>query len=95
MALNFSAVVQQFASVGIVIAGVFLIASGDLTIGALIACVILNGRAVGSLSQVAQLLVRWHQSRISLIALDAVMKMPVERPRDRHFLHRPKFDGKV
>ena len=28
-------------------------------------------------------------------SLDAVMKMPVERPRDRHFLHRPKLDGKV
>jgi len=95
MAMNFSATVQQFASVGIVIFGVFLIASGDLTIGALIACVILNGRAVGSLSQVAQLLVRWHQARISLHALDAIMKMPVERPRDRHFLHRPKLDGKI
>ena len=95
LALNFSSVVQQFASVGIVIIGVFLIASGGLTIGALIACVILNGRAVGSLSQVAQLLVRWHQARISLHALDTVMKLPVERPGDRHFLHRPKLDGKL
>ena len=66
MAINFTGFAQQVAGVGIVIYGVFLIGAGALSVGALIACVILNGRAVASLAQIAQLLVRWHQARTSL-----------------------------
>ena len=95
MALNFTALVQQFAGAGVVVYGVLLIGAGKLTVGALIAAVILNGRAVGALAQVAQLLVRMHQARASLRALDKVMKLPVERPAGRNFLHRPRLDGRI
>jgi ATP-binding cassette subfamily C protein LapB len=64
-------------------------------VGALIAAVILNGRAVGALAQVAQILVRMHQARTSLRALDKVMKLPVERPAGRNFLHRPRIEGRI
>jgi ATP-binding cassette subfamily C protein LapB len=95
LAMNFTAFVAQFASVAILVYGVVLIADGVMSVGALIACVMLNGRAVGSLGQLAQLLVRWHQARVSLRALDAVMRMPTEHPRDRRFLHRPSLKGRV
>jgi ATP-binding cassette subfamily C protein LapB len=95
MAINFTALVQQFAGAGVVVYGVLLISAGELTVGALIAAVILNGRAVGALAQVAQLLVRMNQARTSLAALDKVMKLPVERPADRNFLHRPRLDGGI
>lgn len=95
IAMNFTALVQQIASVAIVIVGVLLIGTGKLSVGALVASTMLNGRAVGSLAQVAQILVRWHQARTSLKALDAVMRMPVERPRARKFLHRPTLEGRV
>lgn len=95
LALNFTAFVAQFASVAILVYGVVLISAGAMSVGGLIACVMLNGRAVGSLGQLAQLLVRWHQARVSLRALDTVMRMPVEHPRDRHFLHRPSLKGRI
>ena len=95
MAMNFTALVQQFAGVGVVVYGVLLIGAGDLTVGALIAAVILNGRAVGALAQVAQLLVRMHQARASLSALDKVMRLPVERPAGRNFLQRPRLEGRI
>jgi len=95
IALNFSALVQQGASVGMVVFGVLLIAAGELTIGALIAVVILNGRTVGALAQIAQLMVRFNQARTSYRALTDIMKLPVERPADRNFLHRPDLNGAI
>lgn len=94
-AVNFSGLIQQLASVGVVIYGVHLVAAGDLTVGALIACVILGGRAIAPLGQVAQLLTRFHQSMASLAALDRIMKAPVERPPEKTFLHRAAVDGRV
>ena len=49
LALNFTAFVAQFASVAILVYGVVLISAGAMSVGGLIACVMLNGRAVGSL----------------------------------------------
>ena len=66
--LNLATTAQQISLVGVVVYGVILIGEGALSVGALIACVILNGRAVGALAQVAQLLVRVNHARASLRA---------------------------
>ena len=73
----------------------FLIHDGELTVGGLIACVMLSSRAMAPLVQVAQLLTRFHRSMVSLRALDAIMKSPVERPPGKEFLHRPELKGAV
>lgn len=75
---------QQFATVAVVIVGVYMIANAKLSMGALIACVILTGRAMAPLSQVAALLTRFHQSKQGLAQLDDLMKRPVERPAGKH-----------
>jgi ATP-binding cassette subfamily C protein LapB len=95
MALNLTATVTQLSTVGIVVYGVILIRTGDLTVGALIACVLLAGRTLAPLFQVAQFLTRLNQARTSLATLNRVMAMPVERPRGRAYLHRPRLDGKI
>ncbi len=94
-ALNFAAAAQQLSLIAIVFFGVLLIGDGALSVGALIACVILNGRAVGMLAQVAQLLIRVNQARTSLKALHDLMKRPVERPAAKQFLHRPRIAGAI
>ena len=94
-ALNASAFVQQLAAVAIVVVGAILVGAGTLTVGTLIACVILNGRAIGALAQIASLAVRLNQARTSYGALDEVMTLPVERPVERRFLHRPKLAGAI
>ena len=43
MAVNFTAFLQQMASVSVVVFGVYMIAEGDITMGALIASTILTG----------------------------------------------------
>ncbi len=94
-ALNFATFVQQIVSVFVVIVGVFLIKEGDLSMGALIACVILSGRAMGPLAQIAGLLTRMHQSAEGLRQLDELMKKDVERPAGKHFISMPSIQGKV
>jgi hypothetical protein len=54
----FTGLVSQIVSVAVVVVGVYLIFEGHLTVGALIACTILTGRAMAPLTQVAALLTR-------------------------------------
>ena len=94
-ALNMSGFIQQIVSVLVVILGVWLITEGHISMGALIACVMLTGRAMAPLTQVAGLLTRMNQSREALRQLDEMMKKPVERPAGKHFIPMPALDGRV
>jgi ATP-binding cassette, subfamily C, bacterial LapB len=69
---------QQIAYAGVVIAGVGMIANQSLTMGGLIACSILGGRAVAPLSQVANLLSRLTMTRTAYRQLDRFMEIPSE-----------------
>lgn len=95
MAVNFAVFMQQLVGVGVVIVGVFLIADAKMSMGALIACVILSGRAMAPLAQIAGLMVRFQQSREGLEQLNNLMKKPVERPVGKHFISMPSILGKV
>lgn len=86
---------QQLVSVFIVIVGVFLISEGDLSMGALIACVILSGRAMGPLAQVAGLMIRYNQTKHALDQLNDLMARPVERPAGKHFVSMASMKGAV
>jgi ATP-binding cassette subfamily C protein LapB len=65
---------------GVVIVGVGLIATQDMTMGGLIACSILAGRAVAPLAQISQLLSRITSTRTAYRQLDELMSMPPEGP---------------
>jgi len=94
-AQNWAMFVQQMVSVGIVIVGVYQISAGSLSMGGLIACVILSGRAMAPLAQVSGLMTRMNQSRQALDQLDDLMKKPVERPAGKHFVTMPHVKGQV
>ena len=95
LALHFALLVQQFAVVAVVVYGVYRISEGEMTVGALIACTILTGRALGPLGQVAGMLTRYHQSAASLRALDRIFSGEQERTEEMRTLHRPKLSGGV
>jgi ATP-binding cassette subfamily C protein LapB len=94
-AVNFASFVQQMTTIAVVIYGVNLVTNGDMSVGGLIAAVMLGGRALGPLGQVAQLLTRFHQSRASLQALNGIMAAPVERPAEISFVNRPDIFGDI
>jgi len=93
--VNVAMLTQQLSMIGVVVYGVYLIADGELSIGALIACVILTGRALAPTGQLANLSTQYHQSKAGLYSLDSVMDLPVERPEGKSFVHRDGFEGAI
>lgn len=87
--------VQQMANVAVIVVGVYLIAGNNLSMGGLIAAMMLSSRAMGPLGQVAGLLTQYHHARTALEGLDEVMQKPVERPEDASFVSRPKLKGTI
>jgi ATP-binding cassette subfamily C protein LapB len=79
---------------GVVIVGVGLIATRDLTMGGLIACSILAGRAVAPLAQISQLLSRITATRTAYKQLNELMDLPPEGPAGEP-LYLADPDGKI
>lgn len=86
---------QQLQTVVLVIIGVYLIDAGSLTMGALIATVMLAGRATAPLGQVIGLAVRFQQAKAALQSLNRLMAMPVDRDSDRDYLAKPSLSGQL
>ena len=84
--INATSTIQQFATVATVVIGVYLIHAGGLTMGGLIGVVILGGRAIAPLAQLAQLAVRLQQARTAFDGLQALMDKQTERDPDRTYL---------
>ncbi len=78
-ATNGTQAIQQFVSIGIIVWGVFLIAEGSITIGALIAANILASRALAPLGTIAQTIFRAQFAMRAMAALSEFMAMPPER----------------
>lgn len=95
LVVNIVNLIQQLVTVGVVVVGVYDISAEHLTLGGLIACSILSGRALAPLSTMANLLTRFQQAKMALTSLNAIMNMPVERPREKRFLHLPKLQGNI
>ena len=95
LGVNIAAFIQQAASIVVVLAGMYMVQDGVMTIGSLIAAVIIGGRAIAPIGQIASLMTRYHQAGGALKTLDTIMKQPVERPPEKRFLHRPDLKGKI
>lgn len=93
LSVHFSAFIQQLSGVLIVLLGMYLIADKEMSVGALIACVLLSSRAIAPIGMLAGLVNKYHQARSAYRTLDGIMRLPVERPRDKKFLHRPSLTG--
>lgn len=89
------AFLQQLQTVVLIIIGVYLIDAGDLTMGALIATVMLAGRATAPLGQVIGLAVRFQQAKAALNSLNGLMAMPVDRDATREYLSKPPLSGQI
>ncbi|MDE2441025.1 MAG: type I secretion system permease/ATPase [Betaproteobacteria bacterium] len=94
-ATNGAMEIQQIVNVVVVIAGVYLIADGKLSMGGLIACTMLTSRAVAPLGQMVGLLMQYHNAKVALASLEQIMSKPIERPTEANFVHRPELRGDI
>lgn len=78
----------QLTTVAIVVASVFIVQEGGMSMGGMIACVMLGARALNPLIMVAGLMTRLQQALQALRGLNAVMAMPRETGDGRKFLQR-------
>ena len=93
--VNFSASVQQYAQVGAIFYGVFLIRDGLITQGALIAAVILGGRTLAPLAQLANALTRVNGAMTAYKSLNALLKNFNNAGLNDNYVSRSKLTGSI
>ena len=95
LGVNIASFFQQISAILVVLAGMYLVRDSEITVGGLMACVMLSGRAIAPIGQLANLMSRYHNAKGALKTLDGIMAKQVERPLHKQFLHRPVLKGKI
>ena len=91
----FTAFISQLSNIAIVVVGVYLASEGEMTMGAIIATMMLNSRVIAPVSQFVGMIIRLDRTMLSLENIDEIMKMPVERVEDKNYLTRNNLDGDI
>ena len=79
IAINLASLAQQVISVGLLIGGFYRFNAGEMTMGAIIAIVMLAGRAMAPVGQFAFLITRAKQSMTTMASLQQMMEQEDER----------------
>jgi len=87
--------IVQLNTVAIIIGGVYAIGAKELSMGGLIAVVMLASRMLAPLAQIASLISNFQQTKTAYKAVDSIMQLAVEREDAKKFVQRPSFDGKI
>jgi ATP-binding cassette, subfamily C, bacterial LapB len=95
LTMNASQWLQQTASTLLIVVGVYFILAGQLTVGALIGCSILAGRALTPLAQIAGLMARWQHTRTAFVAVDKLMQLPTARTGSKDHVSLEKWRGEL
>lgn len=85
----------QLNTIMVIVFGVYLIKDSELTMGGLIAVVILSGRALAPMGQVASLISNYETTKQSYEAINEIISQPSERPEGKQFVETPKFEGNI
>ncbi|MCY1280926.1 Toxin RTX-I translocation ATP-binding protein [compost metagenome] len=95
LATNGTLFMQQFAGLAMIVSGVYAIIAGDLSVGALVACYMLNSRVLAPLGQIAGLITRYQQARLTMKSTDALMGLPQEREAGQRPLEHQALKGNL
>ena len=85
----------QLNTVMVVVYGVYLIQDFELSMGGLIAIVILTSRTLAPMGQVAALMTNYEDTKTSYETLNEIISKPSERPSGKKFVQQPKFTGHI
>ena len=95
LASNLTGWFQQISGVVMIIVGVYMIIDGKLSMGGLIACYMLNGRALMPLGQLTGLIARYQQAKLTIKNTEKMMSLTQERRADENPLKREQLQGSI
>lgn len=95
LATQITAVVTQLASIGILIGGTYAFSQGDVTMGAIVAAMMLSGRVIAPVAQISAALLRVRSAMEAYAALNTIMKLPDERAIGKGFVSRSVNEGRI
>ncbi|MDF1894593.1 type I secretion system permease/ATPase [Rahnella contaminans] len=90
---GWASTVQQLTYGGMLVFGVYLVLSGDITTGTLVASSMLSSRTIAPLMQLTMVFSRWQHAKSAMRGLDELLKKPVDRPADAELSHCPTLSG--
>jgi len=92
---SLAAYLQQMAVVLVVVAGVYLVSQGVLTMGGIIAGVMLTSRAINPFSQLSILSTRYNQAKAALLLLESVVSAEQEQDFTQPKINPQHWLGKI
>ena len=92
---NVASLLSQVALVSVVILGVYRVSDSAITIGSIIAAVLLTSRAIAPAAKVAVLMTKGHQTASALRQLDALMELDSEFDDKGHLINRDTLSGNI
>jgi ATP-binding cassette subfamily C protein LapB len=93
--LNFASFIVQISVVGVVVLGVYRVSDNLISMGGIIASVMLTGRAISPIAKLAGLMTRSNQTFSALRQLDTLMEQDGEFENKAHLVSRTKLSGSI
>ncbi len=95
LAVNSTVLIQQLMTISMIVVGVYSFSAGNVSMGAIIAAIILGGRAAAPLGSIASTLARTRHAFIAYRNIDEVMKLPREKPWSAQYVARTITKGTI
>jgi ATP-binding cassette subfamily C protein LapB len=93
--LNFASFIVQISVVAVVVLGVYRVSENLISMGGIIAAVMLTGRAISPIAKLAGLMTRSNQTLSALKQLDLLMAQEGEFEDKAHLVSRTKLNGNI
>ena len=95
LATNITAVTSQAAMLSIIIGGTYLFADGQISMGAIIAAMMLSNRLIAPIAQISAFLLKTRGAAEAFKTLASIFALPDERGQAERYVNREITQGKV
>lgn len=92
---SLASLAQQMATVGLIVMGVYEISAGNLTMGGMIAAVMLSSRAIAPMIQLSVLSTRYNQAKSAMSILGKIMETPSEQEEEQQYIQHEVLSGRI
>jgi len=95
LATQLTATVSQLATIGIMIGSTYSFAEGQVTMGAIVASMMLSNRVIAPIAQISAAVLRTRSAMEAYASLQSIMKLPDERTVRKSFVSRSVTRGQI